>query len=58
VALDFGRVIADGRPDEVLGSRLVHTAYFGAAAEEEAVIQHVGDEALGAGATERPPAGG
>jgi ABC-type branched-subunit amino acid transport system ATPase component len=40
IALDFGKVIADGAPDEVLSSRELRVAYFGADAEEEAAIQH------------------
>ncbi|MEN3285008.1 MAG: branched-chain amino acid transport system ATP-binding protein [Solirubrobacteraceae bacterium] len=43
VALDFGKVIADGSAEEVLGSQVVHTAYFGAAAEDEAAIQGASD---------------
>jgi ABC-type branched-subunit amino acid transport system ATPase component len=45
VALDFGKVIAEGSPDEVLASSTVRTAYFGADAEEEAAIQGATEEA-------------
>jgi branched-chain amino acid transport system ATP-binding protein len=37
VALDFGKVIAEGRPEDVLGSEVVRAAYFGAEADMEAV---------------------
>ena len=40
VALDFGKVIGDGPPDEVMASAVLRTAYFGADAEEEGAIQH------------------
>jgi branched-chain amino acid transport system ATP-binding protein len=43
VALDFGKVIADGPAEDVLGSHVVHRAYFGAAAEDEAAIQGASD---------------
>jgi len=39
VALDFGEVIAIGRPGEVLASAELRRAYFGADADEEAVIE-------------------
>jgi branched-chain amino acid transport system ATP-binding protein len=44
VALDFGKVIANGPPDEVLASRALRVAYFGADAEGEAAIQHATGE--------------
>jgi branched-chain amino acid transport system ATP-binding protein len=39
LALDFGKLIASGPPNEVLASKEVRTAYFGADAKEEAQIQ-------------------
>lgn len=44
IALDFGKVIGDGAPDEVMASKALRTAYFGADAEEEAAIQGAVDE--------------
>jgi len=38
VALDFGKVIAEGSPDQVLGSDVVRQAYFGADAGTEVVL--------------------
>ena len=40
IALDFGKVIANGAPDEVLSSEAVRVAYFGTDAEEDAAIGH------------------
>jgi len=40
LALDLGRVIAAGAPDDVLSSSLVREAYFGGASDE--VIQRSG----------------
>lgn len=40
IALDFGKVIGDGPPGEVMASQALRVAYFGADAEEESAIQH------------------
>jgi branched-chain amino acid transport system ATP-binding protein len=39
VALDFGKVIAEGPPDQVLASEDVRRAYFGADAEAESLLR-------------------
>jgi ABC-type branched-subunit amino acid transport system ATPase component len=58
VALDFGKVIANGPPDEVLASKELRTAYFGADAAEEALIQHAAEDETGAIAIAQPSSDG
>jgi ABC-type branched-subunit amino acid transport system ATPase component len=58
VALDFGKIIANGAPDEVLASREVRTAYFGADADEEAAIQGATEEVPDAEAAQGASPGG
>jgi len=44
IALDFGKVISEGAPDEVLASEELRVAYFGAETEGDAAADHIGGE--------------
>jgi branched-chain amino acid transport system ATP-binding protein len=47
IAIDFGKVIAEGPPDEVLASEALRVAYFGA--EGDADVDNVGPEVTSTG---------